>query len=422
MKISTSGTNLALLDGTELTFDAKLSLANEYLEANLGAKDKNTSIQGTLYFDGTKAYLNSKDLYDTPIFTDTGDNLFHELKAEFEGSDMDLAEFKELLDVNNLKDFSLKIVDYLEAALKETLTSTNQRGLSVEYVYTFNEETSRKFSDMFVELIEKDPLYGKYFTEIIETPEFSDIDVGDGEISDELILKIEVGLFDNKIKNITAISNDKVVLSKVEDNKYKLLYNSLFGLEDQDEGNYALLTIKDDEFSAKIFVDGQEYISFYLISKKNESTLKIDAKSYGMSFEINTKDISKNETKMSIKANLAVATITADANIKADKNKTSISGNLNVSLSALLTGSAETIKLDYDLSVENGKGIVTKDLPKNATSEFDDSILEENLVNKISNLGIYQLLGSYFMTNDYEDDYYYYDDNYDYDSFYDFNL
>ena len=67
--------------------------------------------------------------------------------------------------------------------------------------------------------------------------------------------------------------NNKVVLSKVKDNEYKLLYNSLFGLEDQDEGNYALLTIKDDEFGAKIFVDGQEYFSFYLISKKNDFSL-----------------------------------------------------------------------------------------------------------------------------------------------------
>ena len=400
VKMTATGNTFGELNNTELNFNLNESFVKEYIDAKINAKVGEEEINGGIALDGETIYLDIKDVTSTPVKMEMEESLFDELKQEVNGSGLE--EYKELLDLNNLKDFSIKSVNFLGEALKETITSTKSKGLNVEYEFTFDSESIKKAIDKFTTLSKNDAKY----TDFIKKLSGNENITFDGEISteDKMIVKIEVNLFTNKLNNLTIIYNDKTVLSKVDKDQYKLKYDF------ENEKNYAMLTIKDNEFKVTVYNEGKQLFSLESTSKKKEATLKLTINQIGATISLTVKKISDNEEKLSIDANVLVATIKADITTKTNNNKLTVDGLINVKLLSILTGSDENLKVEFSGNYERGKNLVTKEDYSNAVLyEKLDETSKKKLQTFLN--GLTQSLNSFSPVNSFEDDF---DMEYDY--------
>ena len=363
LKITASGNTFGDYNNTELNFNLNESIAKEYLDAKINAKIAGEELNGGIALDGKTMYLDVKNVLNTPVKMEMQESLFDELKSQLNNSGLD--EYKDLLDMNNLKDFSIKTVDFFGEALKETITSTKSKGLTVEYEFAFNSESIKKAIDKFTTLAKSDTKYADFLKKLSG----SDNITFEGEVKtdDKMIVKMEVNIFTNKLENLTIIYNDKTVLSKVDKDQYKFLFDT------ENEKNYAMLTIKDDEFKAVVYNEGKQLFSLEITSKKDETTMKLGINQIGATITVTVKKINANEEKITIDANVLVATIKADIKTKASNNKLTVDGEVSVKVLAMLTGgSDETLKAEFSASYEHGKSIVTKE-------NYNNAVLYENL-------------------------------------------
>ena len=392
VKITASGDMFGALDGTELGANLKFSANKEYVEATIDAKDKNTSIGGTVALDGKKVYIDSKDILKNPLFSDVQVNVFEELKNGLK--EANLEQYAELLDMSKMKEISLKAVDYFGEAFKETSTSTKQKGMNVEYTYEFNKETVTKALNKLIASIKSDSSIKDLVKEMTEM-DISELTLPELEFNNTLIVKIEVGLLDNKLKNLTVTFDGKDIISRVDTDKYKFKYDF------ENEKNYAILTIKDDEFGVQLFKDGSELFNISFVTKKNITTIKFTVTPAAISGTIEINEVNKNETKIKIDANLVVVTLKANFTIKTSSNKYEAEGTIEASMSAILGSQAQSIKVEFSGSSTYGKDKITKATfsgAKNATTltAQENEEITKNIEERISKFGAYSLIESLF--------------------------
>ena len=400
IKISSTGETFKDLNSTEMNFNVKTSIGNEYIESIIGVKDANTSIDGAIYIDGNRGYFDFKDVSASPLYVDLQENIFDAVKQGMSNSSAELKPFIDLIESGKLKDISVKTIEYFMEALKETITSTNAKGLNVEYVYTFNKETTNKMLNKFSSLAKNDSSYLDLIKALTgeETIEFGETNA---DFDETLVVTIEVGLFDNKVKDINIKLDDKVILSKVETDKYKFLYDQ------SNEKNYAILTLKDNEFGIKLYQDGKELGTFSVVTKKNDTTMNLTVKSIGLNCTLTITEVSKNQTKLSIDANLIILSVKGEVTITGDNQKLKSEGYAELKTLGVFGGQSESLKLEFNSTFESGKNLVTKKTFTNALpaeSSADFSKLEE----KLTSLGLFNFLENSMGSNDFG-----YDDGFD---------
>ena len=74
--LTTSSTTLKSLNNLQINLNEKSNINDNYLSLDLGLKQNNESIKGTVVYNNNKIYLNSKDIFDSPLYTTLDENIF----------------------------------------------------------------------------------------------------------------------------------------------------------------------------------------------------------------------------------------------------------------------------------------------------------------------------------------------------------
>ena len=394
--LTTSSTTLKSLNNLQINLNEKSNINDNYLSLDLGLKQNNESINGTIVYNDNKIYLNSKDIFDSPLYTTLDENIFVNTK---EYVDM----VKNFSNINDLENSMKNIVKYVASALEQANMNTKTSGLNVTYTYEINENNYNKVIDKFIELVKNDKTIMSYLendTSILDSLKDSPINIK---------FEITIKILTNEVQSfVLDIEGSKLEGTKVEKNKYKIV----------GEDTELYLECKDDVIT---ITEGTNKISIEISDKKLGLTANVE----NSIIELALQNDKKSST---LTANIDVEGVKVKCNIKVNEdsknNKSDATGKIDI------TYNNENVVIDFTNKMEYGKNKITKSDITNAKDfeQLTDSESSTIMLNLYSKLGAFEffkdissIIGDIAEPNYSDDDYDFSDteddSNYSWDDF-----
>lgn len=355
--LTTSSTTLKSLNNLQINLNEKSNINDNYLSLDLGLKQNNESIKGSIVYNNNKIYLNSKDIFDSPLYTTLDENIFANTK---EYVDM----VKNFSNINDLENSMKNIVKYVASALEQANMNTKTSGLNITYTYEINEKNYNKVIDKFIELVKNDKIIMSYLendTSILDSLKDSPINI---------VFEITIKALTNEVQSfVLDVEGSKLEGTKVEKNKYKIV----------GEDTELYLECKDDVIT---ITEGTNKISIEVSNKK----LGLAANVENSIIELALQSDKKNST---ITANIDIEGVKVNCNVKVKEdsknNKSDATGKIDV------TYNNENIVIDFTNKMEYGKNKITKSDITNAKDfeQLADSETSTIMLNLYSKLGAF---------------------------------
>lgn len=380
--LTTSSTTLKSLNNLQINLNEKSNINDNYLSLDLGLKQNNESIKGTVVYNNNKIYLNSKDIFDSPLYTTLDENIFANTQ---EYVDM----VKNFSNINDLENSMKNIVKYVASALEQANMNTKTSGLNITYTYEINEKNYNKVIDKFIELVKNDKIIMSYLendTSILDSLKDSPINI---------VFEITIKALTNEVQSfVLDVEGSKLEGTKVEKNKYKIV----------GEDTELYLECKDDVIT---ITEGTNKISIEVSDKK----LGLAANVENSIIELSLQNEKKNST---ITANIDIEGVKVNCNVKVKEdsknNKSDATGKIDV------TYNNENIVIDFTNKMEYGKNKITKSDITNAKdfeqlADSETSTIMLNLYSKLKAFDFFKDISSIFGDVDEPN---YSDDDYDF--------
>lgn len=363
--LTTSSTTLKSLNNLQINLNEKSNTNDNYLSLDLGLKQNNESIKGTVVYNNNKIYLNSKDIFDSPLYTTLDENIFANTK---EYVDM----VKNFSNINDLENSMKNIVKYVASALEQANMNTKTSGLNITYTYEINEKNYNKVIDKFIELVKNDKIIMSYLendTSILDSLKDSPINI---------VFEITIKALTNEVQSFAlVVEGSKLEGTKVEKNKYKIV----------GEDTELYLECKDDVIT---ITEGTNKISIEVSNKK----LGLAANVENSIIELALQNDKKNST---ITANIDIEGVKVNCNVKVKEdsknNKSDATGKIDV------TYNNENIVIDFTNKMEYGKNKITKSDITNAKdfeqlADSETSTIMLNLYSKLKAFDFFKDISS----------------------------
>lgn len=380
--LTTSSTTLKSLNNLQINLNEKSNINDNYLSLDLGLKQNNESIKGSIVYNNNKIYLNSKDIFDSPLYTTLDENIFANTQ---EYVDM----VKNFSNINDLENSMKNIVKYVASALEQANMNTKTSGLNITYTYEINEKNYNKVIDKFIELVKNDKIIMSYLendTSILDSLKDSPINI---------VFEITIKALTNEVQSfVLDVEGSKLEGTKVEKNKYKIV----------GEDTELYLECKDDVIT---ITEGTNKISIEVSNKK----LGLAANVENSIIELALQNDKKNST---ITANIDIEGAKVNCNVKVKEdsknNKSDATGKIDV------TYNNENIVIDFTNKMEYGKNKITKSDITNAKdfeqlADSETSTIMLNLYSKLKAFDFFKDISSIFGDVDEPN---YSDDDYDF--------
>lgn len=378
--LTTSSTTLKSLNNLQINLNEKSNINDNYLSLDLGLKENNESIKGTVVYNNNKIYLNSKDIFDSPLYTTLDENIFANTK---EYVDM----VKNFSNINDLENSMKNIVKYVAIALEQANMNTKTSGLNITYTYEINEKNYNKVIDKFIELVKNDKIIMSYLendTSILDSLKDSPINI---------VFEITIKALTNEVQSfVLDVEGSKLEGTKVEKNKYKIV----------GEDTELYLECKDDVIT---ITEGTNKISIEVSNKK----IGLAANVENSIIELALQNDKKNST---ITANIDIEGVKVNCNVKVKEdsknNKSDATGKIDV------TYNNENIVIDFTNKMEYGKNKITKSAITNAKdfeqlADSETSTIMLNLYSKLKAFDFFKdisgIIGDVDEPNYSDDDY-----------------
>lgn len=378
--LTTSSTTLKSLNNLQINFNEKSNINDNYLSLDLGLKQNNESIKGTVVYNNNKIYLNSKDVFDSPLYTTLDENIFANTQ---EYVDM----VKNFSNINDLENSMKNIVKYVASALEQANMNTKTSGLNITYTYEINEKNYNKVIEKFIELVKNDKIIMSYLendTSILDSLKDSPINI---------VFEITIKALTNEVQSfVLDVEGSKLEGTKVEKNKYKIV----------GEDTELYLECKDDVIT---ITEGTNKISIEVSNKK----LGLAANVENSIIELALQNDKKNST---ITANIDIEGVKVNCNVKVKEdsknNKSDATGKIDV------TYNNENIVIDFTNKMEYGKNKITKSAITNAKdfeqlADSETSTIMLNLYSKLKAFDFFKdisgIIGDVDEPNYSDDDY-----------------
>lgn len=378
--LTTSSTTLKSLNNLQINFNEKSNINDNYLSLDLGLKQNNESIKGTVVYNNNKIYLNSKDIFDSPLYTTLDENIFANTQ---EYVDM----VKNFSNINDLENSMKNIVKYVARALEQANMNTKTSGLNITYTYEINEKNYNKVIDKFIELVKNDKIIMSYLendTSILDSLKDSPINI---------VFEITIKALTNEVQSfVLDVEGSKLEGTKVEKNKYKIV----------GEDTELYLECKDDVIT---ITEGTNKISIEVSNKK----LGLAANVENSIIELALQNDKKNSR---ITANIDIEGVKVNCNVKVKEdsknNKSDATGKIDV------TYNNENIVIDFTNKMEYGKNKITKSDITNAKdfeqlADSETSTIMLNLYSKLKAFDFFKdisgIIGDVDEPNYSDDDY-----------------
>lgn len=378
--LTTSSTTLKSLNNLQINLNEKSNINDNYLSLDLGLKQNNESIKGTVVYNNNKIYLNSKDIFDSPLYTTLDENIFANTQ---EYVDM----VKNFSNINDLENSMKNIVKYVASALEQANMNTKTSGLNITYTYEINEKNYNKVIDKFIELVKNDKIIMSYLendTSILDSLKDSPINI---------VFEITIKALTNEVQSfVLDVEGSKLEGTKVEKNKYKIV----------GEDTELYLECKDDVIT---ITEGTNKISIEVSDKK----LGLAANVENSIIELALQNDKKNST---ITANIDIEGVKVNCNVKVKEdsknNKSDATGKIDV------TYNNENIVIDFTNKMEYGKNKIAKSDITNAKdfeqlADSETSTIMLNLYSKLKAFDFFKdissIIGNIDEPNYSDDDY-----------------
>lgn len=355
--LTTSSTTLKSLNNLQISLNEKSNINDNYLSLDLGLKQNNESINGTIVYNNNKIYLNSKDIFNSPLYTTLDKNIFANTE---EYVDM----VKNFSNINNFENSMKNIVKYVTSALEQANMNTKTSGLNITYTYEINEKNYNKVIDKFIELVKNDKTIMSYLendTSILDSLKDSPINIK---------FEITIKILTNEVQSfVLDIEGSKLEGTKVEKDKYKIV----------GEDTELYLECKDDVIT---ITEGTNKISIEISDKKLGLTANVE----NSIIELALQNDKKSST---LTANIDVEGVKAKCNIKVNEdsknNKSDATGKIDI------TYNNENVVIDFTNKMEYGKNKITKSDITNAKDfeQLTDSESSTIMLNLYSKLGAF---------------------------------
>ena len=365
--LTTSSTTLKSLNNLQINLNEKSNINDNYLSLDLGLKQNNESIKGTVVYNNNKIYLNSKDIFDSPLYTTLDENIFANTQ---EYVDM----VKNFSNINDLENSMKNIVKYVASALEQANMNTKTSGLNITYTYEINEKNYNKVIDKFIELVKNDKIIMSYLendTSILDSLKDSPINI---------VFEITIKVLTNEVQSfVLDVEGSKLEGTKVEKNKYKIV----------GEDTELYLECKDGVIT---ITEGTNKISIEVSNKK----LGLSANVENSIIELALQNDKKNST---ITANIDIEGVKVNCNVKVKEdsknNKSDATGKIDV------TYNNENIVIDFTNKMEYGKNKITKSDITNAKdfeqlADSETSTIMLNLYSKLKAFDFFKDISSIF--------------------------
>lgn len=365
--LTTSSTTLKSLNNLQINLNEKSNINDNYLSLDLGLKQNNESIKGTVVYNNNKIYLNSKDIFDSPLYTTLDENIFANTQ---EYVDM----VKNFSNINDLENSMKNIVKYVASALEQANMNTKTSGLNITYTYEINEKNYNKVIEKFIELVKNDKIIMSYLendTSILDSLTDSPINI---------VFEITIKALTNEVQSfVLDVEGSKLEGTKVEKNKYKIV----------GEDTELYLECKDDVIT---ITEGTNKISIEVSNKK----LGLAANVENSTIELALQNDKKNST---ITANIDIEGVKVNCNVKVKEdsknNKSDATGKIDV------TYNNENIVIDFTNKMEYGKNKITKSDITNAKdfeqlADSETSTIMLNLYSKLGSFDFFKDISSIF--------------------------
>lgn len=356
--LTTSSTTLKSLNNLQISLNEKSNINDNYLSLDLGLKQNNESINGTIVYNNNKIYLNSKDIFNSPLYTTLDKNIFANTE---EYVDM----VKNFSNINDFENSMKNIVKYVTSALEQANMNTKTSGLNVTYTYEINENNYNKVIDKFIELVKNDKTIMSYLendTSILDSLKDSPINIK---------FEITIKILTNEVQSfVLDIEGSKLEGTKVEKDKYKIV----------GEDTELYLECKDDVIT---ITEGTNKISIEISDKKLGLTANVE----NSIIELALQNDKKSST---LTANIDVEGLKVKCNIKVNEdsknNKSDATGKIDI------TYNNENVVIDFTNKMEYGKNKITKSDITNAKDfeQLTDSESSTIMLNLYSKLGAFE--------------------------------
>ena len=363
--LTTSSTTLKSLNNLQINLNEKSNINDNYLSLDFGLKQNNESIKGTVVYNNNKIYLNSKDIFDSPLYTTLDENIFANTQ---EYVDM----VKNFSNINDLENSMKNIVKYVASALEQANMNTKTSGLNITYTYEINEKNYNKVIEKFIELVKNDKIIMSYLendTSILDSLKDSPINI---------VFEITIKALTNEVQSFAlVVEGSKLEGTKVEKNKYKIV----------GEDTELYLECKDDVIT---ITEGTNKISIEVSNKK----IGLAANAENSIIELALQNDKKNST---ITANIDIEGVKVNCNVKVKEdsknNKSDATGKIDV------TYNNENIVIDFTNKMEYGKNKITKSDITNAKdfeqlADSETSTIMLNLYSKLKAFDFFKDISS----------------------------
>lgn len=363
--LTTSSTTLKSLNNLQINLNEKSNINDNYLSLDLGLKQNNESIKGTVVYNNNKIYLNSKDIFDSPLYTTLDENILANTQEYVD-------TVKNFSNINDLENSMKNIVKYVASALEQVNMNTKTSGLNITYTYEINEKNYNKVIDKFIELVKNDKIIMSYLendTSILDSLKDSPINI---------VFEITIKALTNEVQSfVLDVEGSKLEGTKVEKNKYKIV----------GEDTELYLECKDDVIT---ITEGTNKISIEVSNKK----LGLAANVENSIIELALQNDKKNST---ITANIDIEGVKVNCNVKVKEdsknNKSDATGKIDV------TYNNENIVIDFTNKMEYGKNKITKSDITNAKdfeqlADSETSTIMLNLYSKLKAFDFFKDISS----------------------------
>lgn len=356
--LTTSSTTLKSLNNLQISLNEKSNINDNYLSLDLGLKQNNESINGTIVYNNNKIYLNSKDIFNSPLYTTLDKNIFANTEEY-------VNMVKNFSNINDFENSMKNIVKYVTSALEQANMNTKTSGLNVTYTYEINENNYNKVIDKFIELVKNDKTIMSYLendTSILDSLKDSPINIK---------FEITIKILANEVQSfVLDIEGSKLEGTKVEKDKYKIV----------GEDTELYLECKDDVIT---ITEGTNKISIEISDKKLGLTANVE----NSIIELALQNDKKSST---LTANIDVEGVKVKCNIKVNEdsknNKSDATGKIDI------TYNNENVVIDFTNKMEYGKNKITKSDITNAKDfeQLTDSESSTIMLNLYSKLGAFE--------------------------------
>ena len=378
--LTTSSTTLKSLNNLQISLNEKSNINDNYLSLDLGLKQNNESINGTIVYNNNKIYLNSKDIFNSPLYTTLDKNIFANTEEY-------VNMVKNFSNINDFENSMKNIVKYVAIALEQANMNTKTSGLNITYTYEINEKNYNKVIDKFIELVKNDKIIMSYLendTSILDSLKDSPINI---------VFEITIKALTNEVQSfVLDVEGSKLEGTKVEKNKYKIV----------GEDTELYLECKDDVIT---ITEGTNKISIEVSNKK----IGLAANVENSIIELALQNDKKNST---ITANIDIEGVKVNCNVKVKEdsknNKSDATGKIDV------TYNNENIVIDFTNKMEYGKNKITKSAITNAKdfeqlADSETSTIMLNLYSKLKAFDFFKdisgIIGDVDEPNYSDDDY-----------------